>query len=461
MKELELKYHQFKIVEQIMTDKRKKLIVPMDTGTGKTITGLTVLKLLEAENKRTLIVAPPILIQNAWVADNKEFATFQMNIQELDKQKIESEIFKTPGISATSYNMVMRYKTHFNKYHWDIILLDESHKIANRDSEISKAFAGGWCKKIKKKVSGLVCDRAYLFTGTMIPNNEEQILQQIRMCGYKDSWTNFKNTFFDSPVVNHPYIIEFRESMRPTFNNLVAKYTTDVITKDDTELKDIDKDFKIIRFNPSEKVIDTQRAIIKDHIVKLDDNIITIDYVISSIAKLRQVSRGFIMDNTGGTIKLSNTPYQMFKEFINDRANKTPYIVWYCYKYELEELKKTIDTGVKSWVLKGGLSKTVQTQIINDFKSTDSGVMFIQYGVGKNGLTLTNCHNMVFFSLEDNNESFTQAQDRIHRLGQKKDTVNYYIFQCRGSIDEQIYKSLIKKGDMLEDLKDWIRAGGE
>ena len=458
MKDLTLEPHQFKIIEQIMTDSRKKLVVPMDTGTGKTITGLTVLRLLEAENKRTLIVAPPILIQNAWVADNDDFAAFQLPITQLDKQSIESEIFNKPGIYITSYSMVLRYKTHFQKYSWDIIMLDESHKIANRNSKISQTFAGGWCKALKKKVTGLVCDRAYLLTGTMIPNNEEQILQQIRMCGYRESWTYFKNMFFDSPVPTHPYIIKFRESMREQFNQLVAKYTTSVVTKADTSLNDIEKEYNIIRFNPSEKVVDVQKAIIKDSIVKLDDKTITIDYVISSISKLRQVSRGFILDNNKNVSKLSNTPYKMFEEFINDRASRTPYIVWYCYNYEIQELVKTLEPSIKRWVLNGGLSKNAQTEMIQGFKASDSGVMFIQYGVGKNGLTLTNCHNMVFFSLEDNNESFTQAQDRIHRIGQKEKKVNYYIFQCRGTIDEQIYQSLINKNNMLESLKAWIRS---
>jgi SNF2 family DNA or RNA helicase len=246
--------------------------------------------------------------------------------------------------------------------------------------------------------------------------------------------------------------------MREQFNQLVAKYTTSVVTKADTSLEDIEKEYNIIRFNPSEKVVDVQKAIIKDNIVKLDNKTITIDYVISSISKLRQVSRGFILDNNKNVSKLSNTPYKMFEEFINDRASRTPYIVWYCYNYEIQELVKTLDPSIKRWVLNGGLSKNAQTEMIQGFKASDSGVMFIQYGVGKNGLTLTNCHNMVFFSLEDNNESFTQAQDRIHRIGQKEKKVNYYIFQCRGTIDEQIYQSLINKNNMLESLKAWIRS---
>lgn len=456
MKDLELKHHQFKIVEQIMSDSRKKLIVPMDTGTGKTITALTILTLMGAEKKRSLIIAPPILINNAWLADNEEFNQFQLPITPLVKQNIEDMVFKNNGIYITSYNMVMLYERQFKSVKWDIVILDECHKIANRGSKTSLAIAGGYSKK-RGKCTGLNCDRAYLFTGTMVPNNEEQILQQIKMCGYTNSWTAFKNKFFDTPVPMHPYIIKFKESMREEYNQLVAKYTTEVIKKEDTELSDIQKNWHILRFKPDKEMLKIQDEIIKDQLVQMGDKTITIDYTLSELSKLRQVSRGFIMDEDKNVYNISRTPYKIFGEFVNDRADKMPFIVWYCFKHELEGMLDIIDTKINRWVLSGGLSKKVQDDLISGFKKSDNGIMFIQYGVGKNGLTLTNCRDMIFFSLEDNNESFTQAQDRIHRIGQKESAVNYYTLQSRGMIDNAIYQSLINKGNMLEDLKDWLR----
>lgn len=182
------------------------------------------------------------------------------------------------------------------------------------------------------------------------------------------------------------------------------------------------------------------------------------DYRLTAIMKSRQVARGFITDNMGEKYyQISRTPYKMFEDFITTRADNEPYIVWYCFEYELKMLQK--HTGkIKNWALNGGLTKTVQDKIIDEFKKSDNGVLFIQYAVGKNGLTLTNCKNMVFFSLEDNAESWQQSQARIHRIGQKSESVNYYVFICRNTIDEAIYQSLINKGNMIEDLKNWLEG---
>ena len=456
-KELSLLPHQERVLSKIFNNDIKKHILAMDTGTGKTIVGLTILRLLEGERKRCLIVCPPILIQNAWLGDNDEFDLFGMNIIPLLKNNIQAEIFKKNGIYICSYDMVRIYEQHFKKYSWDIIILDESHKICNRSSKTSRVIVGGWNKTNSRMESGLSCDRLYMLTGSVIPNKEEQIYQQLKACGYSYSWTKFKQQYFISPVPMHPYIIEFNEAMRDEFNKLVARYTT-VCKFDETDLKNIEKVFNVIKFSPSEEQLKIQSEIKRGIIKSLSAKAITMDYRLTAIMKSRQVARGFITDNLSEKYyQISRTPYKMFEDFITTRADNEPYIVWYCFEYELKMLQK--HTGkIKNWALNGGLTKTVQDKIIDEFKKSDNGVLFIQYAVGKNGLTLTNCKNMVFFSLEDNAESWQQSQARIHRIGQKSESVNYYVFICRNTIDEAIYQSLINKGNMIEDLKNWLEG---
>lgn len=453
MKELVLKPHQYEIIEKIYDKDIKKHILAMDTGTGKTIVGLTLASLYEADKKRSLVICPPILINNAWVGDNEDF--FNMKMIPLDKKKIESNLFKREnGIFITSYTMVMLYESYFKSCKWDMIILDESHKICNRTSKTSRTIIGGWNKETKLMESGLKCDRMYLLTGSMVPNNEQQIYQQIKACGYSYSWTKFKQAFFISPRPMMPYIIEFNEMMREQYNKLVSKYST-VVESDDTELSDIKKVFNTIKFNLSKEADDICQAIRKDGIFEINKKQVPIDYNITGIAKLRQVARGFVKDNEGIEHEISNISYKMYEDFI-ERAEDRPFIVWYCYSYEIEKLEK-YTKKIPYWTLRGGLSKSEQDRIISEFKKSKNGVLFIQYSVGKNGLTLTNCRDMLFFSLEDNAESWEQAQARIHRIGQTAEQVNYYIFIARNSIDEIIYNSLVSKTDMIKDLKEYVK----
>jgi ERCC4-related helicase len=459
MKELVLKEHQYEILEKIISGDIKKHILAMDTGTGKTIVGLSILNCLYEKSMRVLIICPPILIQNAWMGDNEEFKDFQMDIIPLDKKKIESNILSKPGIYITSYNMVQLYQPYFRKYMYDIILLDESHKICNRSSKTSRTIIGGWNKTNKTMEPGLKADRFYLLTGSLIPNKEEQIYQQLKGCGYDRSWTYFKKKYFLQPKQMLPYIIVFDEQMRDDFNDLVAKYTT-VVKSDVTELDGISKRFHEIKFTPSKETMMYQNKTIKEQIVHINGVDITMDYLMTERAKLCQLARGFIKDETGINHDVSRTPYKLYEDFIGSRADKRPFIVWYNYPYELDMLKKM--TKVKHWELCGGLTKKQQNERISEFKASDSGVLFIQYSVGKNGLTLTNSKDMVFFSLKDDAEAWEQAQARIHRIGQKHMQLDYYVFIGRGTIDEAIYSSIINKTNMLNTLKNWIiNKGGE
>ena len=52
-------------------------------------------------------------------------------------QKMELQ----PGkfdVVVTSYEMVIKEKNHFKKFHWRYIIIDEAHRIKNENSILSK-----------------------------------------------------------------------------------------------------------------------------------------------------------------------------------------------------------------------------------------------------------------------------------------------------------------------------------
>lgn len=52
-------------------------------------------------------------------------------------QKLELQ----PGkfdVVVTSYEMVIKEKNHFKKFHWRYIIIDEAHRIKNENSILSK-----------------------------------------------------------------------------------------------------------------------------------------------------------------------------------------------------------------------------------------------------------------------------------------------------------------------------------
>jgi SWI/SNF-related matrix-associated actin-dependent regulator of chromatin subfamily A member 5 len=40
-------------------------------------------------------------------------------------------------VCITSYEMVIKEKNHFKRYHWRYIIIDEAHRIKNENSRLS------------------------------------------------------------------------------------------------------------------------------------------------------------------------------------------------------------------------------------------------------------------------------------------------------------------------------------
>lgn len=108
------------------TDKNGKpykgMMFTNGTGTGKTFTGLGVIKrFVQRGKKNILIIAPQDKTQNDWINAGKGF--FGLDISKLKSTKDKGE-----GIVITSYQNVGENNALLER-DWDLIVTDESHKL--------------------------------------------------------------------------------------------------------------------------------------------------------------------------------------------------------------------------------------------------------------------------------------------------------------------------------------------
>ena len=71
-------------------------------------------------------------------------------------QKLELQ----PGkfdVVVTSYEMVIKEKNHFKKFHWRYIIIDEAHRIKNENSILSKVCCSVYTEKIILLAQKLSC----------------------------------------------------------------------------------------------------------------------------------------------------------------------------------------------------------------------------------------------------------------------------------------------------------------
>ncbi|MBN2866784.1 MAG: DEAD/DEAH box helicase family protein [Thiotrichales bacterium] len=132
----------------------KGVILADEVGLGKTIEAALVMSQLWAERKRRIVVVCPAALRKQWANEMSE--KFNLPTQVIDGRtfkKAQKEGMYNPldqaVISVMSYNFVSANEKWFQTIPWDLVVIDEAHKLRNAHREshqtgqaIKRAFAG-------------------------------------------------------------------------------------------------------------------------------------------------------------------------------------------------------------------------------------------------------------------------------------------------------------------------------
>ena len=88
----------------------------------------------------------------------------------------------------------------------------------------------------------------------------------------------------------------------------------------------------------------------------------------------------------------------------------------------------------------------------------DFNILVCTYGTGSFGLNLQQANNLIYFSQTFDYKHKEQSKARIYRTGQTKDC-NIYDFWVDTGLEKIIKKSLNKKENVLNNVKEFIKAG--
>lgn len=78
-------------------------------------------------------------------------------------------------------------------------------------------------------------------------------------------------------------------------------------------------------------------------------------------------------------------------------------------------------------------------------------IILVQYQAGSMGLNLQDCRIAIFYSLCLSYSDFEQAKARIHRIGQKKNCLFYYLI-CPETVEQDILETLARRQSYTEKL---------
>lgn len=103
-------------------------------------------------------------------------------------------------------------------------------------------------------------------------------------------------------------------------------------------------------------------------------------------------------------------------------------------------------------VLMGNTNVSERQDMINEFNDDPSiPVFLLTTGAGGTGINLTSANKVIIFDQSDNPQDDIQAENRAHRLGQKRD-VEVIRLISRGTLEELIHKACQKKIELANKV---------
>ena len=187
--------------------------------------------------------------------------------------------------------------------------------------------------------------------------------------------------------------------------------------------------------------------------VELDNETIDVDTAMAKLAKLRQLSSGFIINSEGKYKKTKELSAKMetLLDFTKSVGDNEKILIFAVFRCEIEDLLERFKGNARA--IYGGASDKEKLKAQEDFK-TDPAIKYLicqpqsaAYGI--NGLTVA--RYLVFYTMDYRYDTNFQAIRRIERTGQKRHCHIVYLIG-KNTIDETVYKVVMKKKELQEKI---------
>ena len=169
------------------------------------------------------------------------------------------------------------------------------------------------------------------------------------------------------------------------------------------------------------------------------------------MGKLLQISCGAAYSDGGETLEFDiSNRYKVLTEVIDESSQKV--LVFAPYRNIITLLSERLNKdGYSTEVIHGGVKAGDRSDIISRFQSAPNPrVLVLQPQAAGHGITLTAANTVVWWGPTTSLETFAQANDRVHRTGQRHPTT---VVCLEGSaVERKIYKMLDSKIDVYSQI---------
>lgn len=463
--------HQIDVALRVLRQMGGRALLADEVGLGKTIEAGIVLKELAVRGlaKRVLILTPAALVDQ-WQGEleSKFFERFETPTEPDEWHRL------TRGIASYDRARSKRHRDAILKHSWDVVILDEAHKVKDHTRVTYKFIA-----QIRRNF-------ILLLTATPLQNDLRELYNLVTLLrpGQLGTWNEFSRRYLmegDRRRVKDP------AALRELTSQVMVR-TRRASVAHSLELPKRVPSHPKLRLTPGEAqlysaTVGYLRRLYKEGFIRPTDE----EEEEDRARRKRRTGKGILSLETmrlcqrlcsssaalGESLaRLAEgehvTPeYRTLALHLADTArtidahakldglervlgeHREQVIVFSEHVPTLDLIRQRVEgCGRRAVVYQGGLSRDDRARRLKAFRETRDAV-FVSTRVGTEGLNLQFCNVLVNYELPWNPMVVEQRIGRIHRIGQTRDA-HIINFAAEGTIEAQVLRLLDRKIKLFE-----------
>lgn len=380
----------------------------MEARTGKTLTALW---LAEKWNCRHNLVICPKKALPVW---RQEIAAFGLNVEDFELVSFES------------------FRIHRIQFQqsWDLVIVDESHRIKERKSQQTKAV---WSlsRRAKKRL---------ILSGSPQGNGMEDYYAQLKFIrpDLFPTWESFEKQYLiikDRWIAGRedpfPDIVGYKN--QEYFKELLASISYRVTRDEVSKVKTLVRNRKYpIPWSPEARalynILDTKLYF------EVQEGLVSAAHVLTKGLKLHQICGGFVKDDEKQLQEVGQDKLSKLWELIDGPLKGCSMAIVAQYKAEMDAIAQGLSArGITYAQVRGK----------HQYDPKDRSQVTVLHPSSGEAIQLAHHNHMIIYSMGHSYLKWAQFKDRIVLVDTPQ--VTYHYLMMENSMDEVIYQAVIEK----------------
>ena len=418
---------------QVFLTKHMGALLADDMGLGKTAQAL---ELINRTQPMHVLVVCPSSVKINWLRECDLWLDHDYTYHLISGRGVKTFTPDFPLVSVINYDLI--HHTDFKDCEYDLIIFDEAHYMKNPKAKRTKS-----CMKIRT-------EKRLLLTGTPIVNRPKELWQLLLLCDVVD-----KGAYRRFAV---KYCASFKEWIYiPGGNGKRKQVWNDDGSSNLEELSYWLRQLCMVRRLKKDVLTDLPektRQIIELPWAGGKPDYLRDEYT-RAVAKMKDDTQVAFEEISLLRHETALEKLPQVIDFISYALQSSDKIVVFAHHRDVIEELMMQFTNIATHLV-GGMTAEQKQESVNIFKEKDHIRLFFGQiqaaGTGVNGLQEV-CDHAIFVELPWSPSELSQAEDRLHRIGQTGNVlVQHLVFE--NSLDCKIAKTLVRKQKLIDTAVD-------